>query len=411
MLPDLALVERRRVSHEPPKAHRLTCARGVVVALAVATFCAVPMQGQESTQLAPGPQADPQQRALALQAEGERLARQSRTLLGELRKLEIERELQTERAREASAAVAAAEEALARATARLDDLERRRQRQLPDLKARLVDLYKRGSGANLRLLLGATSVRDFARSTRVVGAMARTTEQRLNAYRALLASAQQERTVLSDALVRLQAQRQAVERGRAAATAAIRDRAALLADIDRRRDLTAQLASELQAASQKLDQQVAAVSSGPAAAANSVGTAGPAATAPSVPARGLLGWPLDGRLIGRFGEPSTRINGASRNGIELEAAEGTPARVTFAGAVVYSAPFSGYGTLVIVDHSGGFHSVYGNLLSSAVKAGDMVEVGQEVGKVGATPGGPPALYFEFRVDGRSVDPLQWLRPR
>jgi septal ring factor EnvC (AmiA/AmiB activator) len=31
--------------------------------------------------------------------------------------------------------------------------------------------------------------------------------------------------------------------------------------------------------------------------------------------------------------------------------------------------------------------------------------------VGSAPAGPPGLYFELRIDGRAVDPLQWLRRR
>jgi septal ring factor EnvC (AmiA/AmiB activator) len=43
--------------------------------------------------------------------------------------------------------------------------------------------------------------------------------------------------------------------------------------------------------------------------------------------------------------------------------------------------------------------------------GQHVDAGTEVGRVGTAPTGPAALYFELRVDGRSVDPIQWLKPR
>jgi septal ring factor EnvC (AmiA/AmiB activator) len=41
----------------------------------------------------------------------------------------------------------------------------------------------------------------------------------------------------------------------------------------------------------------------------------------------------------------------------------------------------------------------------------VVEAGEEVGRVGPSPAGTPELYFELRIDGRSVDPVQWLKPR
>jgi septal ring factor EnvC (AmiA/AmiB activator) len=53
--------------------------------------------------------------------------------------------------------------------------------------------------------------------------------------------------------------------------------------------------------------------------------------------------------------------------------------------------------------------LYGNLLDVAVKRGARVEPGQVLGSVGATATGPAGLYFEMRVDGQPVDPLQWLK--
>jgi septal ring factor EnvC (AmiA/AmiB activator) len=44
-----------------------------------------------------------------------------------------------------------------------------------------------------------------------------------------------------------------------------------------------------------------------------------------------------------------------------------------------------------------------------VARGDRVDRGQTLGAAGATPLGAPGLYFELRIDGRRVDPLQWLK--
>ena len=74
-------------------------------------------------------------------------------------------------------------------------------------------------------------------------------------------------------------------------------------------------------------------------------------------------------------------------------------------------PFAGFGTLVILDHGGNSYSLYGYLAGLRVQQGQRVEAGQELGRVGIPPVGRPALYFEVRVDGRPVDPVQWLQPR
>ena len=79
------------------------------------------------------------------------------------------------------------------------------------------------------------------------------------------------------------------------------------------------------------------------------------------------------------------------------------------GTVAYAAPFAGFGTLVIVDHGDSSFTLYGHLQEAAVTVGGQVSRGSVVGRVGVSPAGAPGLYFEVRIDGRPVDPLEWLR--
>ena len=81
------------------------------------------------------------------------------------------------------------------------------------------------------------------------------------------------------------------------------------------------------------------------------------------------------------------------------------------GTVAYADAFTGLGTLVILDHGSSNYSLYGYLGSVGVTTGAMVETGAEIGRVGASPAGPPALYFELRIDGKPTNPVQWLKPR
>jgi septal ring factor EnvC (AmiA/AmiB activator) len=130
---------------------------------------------------------------------------------------------------------------------------------------------------------------------------------------------------------------------------------------------------------------------------------------PLAPFRGALKWPVAGRMTGAYGQPANRLGGSAvRNGIEIAAPEGTPVRAVHAGTVGYADAFTGFGTLVIVDHGGNNYSLYGYLGSASVSRGDSVEEGTELGRVG---GSPPTLYFEMRIDGRATDPVQWLEAR
>ena len=84
-------------------------------------------------------------------------------------------------------------------------------------------------------------------------------------------------------------------------------------------------------------------------------------------------------------------------------------RAVHEGTVAFADQFTGYGNLVILDHGEGAYSLYGNLSSLSVARGDRVEAQGPVGASGRNPSGNPSLYFELRVDGKPVDPLQWLK--
>ena len=79
--------------------------------------------------------------------------------------------------------------------------------------------------------------------------------------------------------------------------------------------------------------------------------------------------------------------------------------------MAYADLFTGFGQLVIVDHGGQNFSLYGNLKDIAVAKGTHVAGGGAVGSVGVAPTGATGLYFELRIDGHAVDPLQWLKRR
>ena len=126
-----------------------------------------------------------------------------------------------------------------------------------------------------------------------------------------------------------------------------------------------------------------------------------------------MSWPASVTRIRRNcpERPSCTLTGTEtvRNGIEMSLAEGRPVTAVHDGIVSYAAPFTGYGNLVIVEHGEGTHSLYGHLAGASVNKGDKVEAGGRIGLSGRNPAGNPALYFELRIDGKPVDPLQWLR--
>jgi murein hydrolase activator len=338
-------------------------------------------------------------RLRALRQESERLATQAKTLLGEVRKLEIQRDIRAAEAQEAERAVGAAKEDLNNTSRRLDALEEQRVRGLPDLKQQLVETYKRGRSGYLRLLLSAGDLRGFARATRAMTALTFRQERILSDYHQTVDALRGERTLLQAKMAELKTRDAAARRARGLAERAVADRASLIEQIDSRRDLTAQYVGELQMARERLDQQITGLGRG-------------AGAVPLAPFRGGLDWPVAGEVASRFGQPTGRQGGPLvRSGMEIGALEGASVRAIHEGTVGYAEGYTGLGTLVILDHGGNNYSLYGYLLSLSVQRGEVVEAGAEVGRVGPSPAGPPQLYFELRIDGRSVDPVQWLKPR
>jgi len=96
-------------------------------------------------------------------------------------------------------------------------------------------------------------------------------------------------------------------------------------------------------------------------------------------------------------------------GVDFAAPYGTPIHAAAAGVVADTGYKSGYGLTVDVQHGDGLVTRYAHASKLLVKAGDLVEKGQQIAKVGATGRVTGAhLHFEVRVQGRALDPMLFL---
>ena len=342
------------------------------------------------------------QRMEALHREADQLASQERTLLGDLRRLEVERQIKIEDLRQLDAEGAQVEAERAATTERLTKLQDEDNATRPDLEARLVEMYKLGQARYARLLLSTSGVRRLGQAARTAAALAKLDRDRVTAHQHTLQELTAARARLEERGRRLGALRAEARRAEAGVARAAQARSDAIRDIDRQRDLNAQLAGELQAAQQKLQTALRTLAAG-----------SPVAEPASLPLksfRGDLAWPVAGSVRRRFANPAARGTPAS-NGIELASTEGATVTAVHEGVVAFADSFSGFGNLVIVDHGAQAFTLYGNLLDIGVKKGAIVEAGQVLGTVGASLTGPAGLYFELRVDGQPVDPLQWLKKK
>jgi septal ring factor EnvC (AmiA/AmiB activator) len=139
-------------------------------------------------------------------------------------------------------------------------------------------------------------------------------------------------------------------------------------------------------------------------------SAGASFGGPFAKARGKLPWPVDGRLVARYGTPRGGDARTKWDGVLIGASAGSQVRAVHGGRVVFADWLRGAGLLVIVDHGNGYLSLYGHNQSLLKDAGDVVKAGEAISTVGNSGGqDTPALYFAIRQQGRPTDPAQWCR--
>jgi len=126
---------------------------------------------------------------------------------------------------------------------------------------------------------------------------------------------------------------------------------------------------------------------------------------PTMP--GSLVMPVAGPIIGHFDQLAA--SGSKEKGILIQAQSGATVLAPFDGQVVYRGPFRSYGEILIIQHSGGYHSVLAGLGRSDAALGQWVLAGEPVGVMGSPQqDGNTKLYVELRHDGHPIDPAPWL---
>lgn len=123
--------------------------------------------------------------------------------------------------------------------------------------------------------------------------------------------------------------------------------------------------------------------------------------------KGKLDWPIGGKIIVPFGrywdkDASTYL---FNSGIEIRAPYGESFKAVARGKVIYADWLKGYGNLIILDHGGGYYTLYAHAISLYKSAGEWVKKGEVLGTVGDIG----SLYFELRCHDKPINPFTWLK--
>ncbi len=399
-------------------------AAGVALLALAALLAARPAAGQEDVELQTQRQRLEQlQREIEQKrAEAARLGKRETSVLSDLR--QVERELEV-----TQSLIETLEEQISRSSGQIDDVTRELARAEDELAIkrrilarRLRSIYELGRYGSFEVLLKAGSFPEVLsrykylrlvaeQDHRLVARIARL-EAQVRAHRATLERA---RAALADAReARLQ---QAQTLG-----ASERERQGMLARVKSERSERLEAASALERETRRIQSVLATLEKRRAAreavareAAEASGRPAPEAGASTLSGEfGALEWPVDGTIVERFGRSIHPVYHTEviNNGIDIQAPRGTPVRAVEAGEVVYADWNGGYGQMVILDHAGGWYSLYAHLDRANVAIGQKVGRGDAIGTVGETGSlTGPKLHFEIRKGGKAVDPVGWLKGR
>ena len=119
-----------------------------------------------------------------------------------------------------------------------------------------------------------------------------------------------------------------------------------------------------------------------------------------------LQWPVsDGRA-----NIITRYNGTTNKGIDIAGEHGSPVRAAAAGKVLYAGEeVRGYGKMVLISHNSSTITAYAHNDSFAVQKGQTVDAGQTIATMGSSDADRVKLHFEVRINGKAVNPEQFLK--
>ena len=295
---------------------------------------------------------------------------------------------------------------------RRDDLERERASREKELAAErgalageLRTAYVNGREEQLKMLLNQQDPAAFGRMLAYYGYFGRARAERIASIGDKLehlALLREKIAAESQRLTDLEARQ---ERELAALKGAQQKRTQAVAAIDAQIKTRGGEIKRLQSQASSLEKLIAELR-------KALASAPVAKQAPFEPLRGKLPWPVQqGKVLARFGQP--RAGGSLKwQGMLIGTDRGARVRAPFAGRVAYADWLPGMGLMIVLDHGGGYLSLYGHNEEVFRKVGDPVSAGDVIGAVGDTGGhDQPALYFEVRRGRQPVNPENWLQRR
>ena len=130
--------------------------------------------------------------------------------------------------------------------------------------------------------------------------------------------------------------------------------------------------------------------------------------------KGKLPWPTDGYIINKFGlQKNNVLNTVYENiGIDIKTKRGASVYSVLDGFISkISYVDKNYGNIIIVDHGGGYYTVYSNIDNIQVNEKDYVKALQKIAKVTKNESNEHILHFEVWGNQENLNPELWLNKK
>ncbi len=272
---------------------------------------------------------------------------------------------------------------------------------------RLREIYMQGDMGYLMVLLGAQKFTDFLDYARYLSIIVNRDGELLDEVRALKAVLTSQAAAAQETVEEMKRLRQTQEERVARLEEVERRRSSLLSEVQGQRDQVSQFVSELEGSTQELETKLH----------NTITTRQSQFSyrAPRPTTRnwgtGRFVTPADGPITSPYGYRIHPIYGTMRfhSGIDIGAYYGSSILAADSGVVIEAGWIGGYGNTVMIDHGGGYSTLYGHCSTLYVRNGQIVSQGEPIAAVGSTGNSTgPHLHFEVRINGDPVDPLGFI---
>ncbi len=309
--------------------------------------------------------------------------------------------VQSSTAQTAQQAASAAQTAVGTAEARLAATEARMGDLRSKAAAIAIRAYTHPSANSLFDIVGSHDLAEASRRETLLGQVANSDTSALGQLRATREDQQAQQSNLAQLRDQATTRREAAVKHLDELKQALAQQGRLKSALDSR---IQEFTSEVDALSHEESniesliktRQAQAVS----ASASSSGSGGGA------PSKSGLIWPVSGPITSPFGMRWGRMH----TGIDIAAGFGTPIVAAKSGTVISAGWNGGYGQATIIDHGGGFSTLYGHQSKIAVSEGQSVNQGQVIGYEGCTGHCTgPHVHFETRVNGSPQNPMNYLK--